>query len=115
MSFRLKNKIRELDDKVNDAEFDNQLKLLEDKNKELINKLANKENELEQIDIEFNSYRKKFKDVNERIIAKDKKIEDLEFKICFLLVQINKLYEVLPEDNKIPEIKMLLNYLNSSN
>ena len=47
--------------------------------------------------------------------AKDKKIEELELKICFLLVQINKLYEVLPEDNKIPEIKMLLNYLNSSN
>ena len=56
MSFRLKNKIRELDDKVNDSEFDNsnlrfdlsnaeskirsltnQLKLLEDKNKELEN------------------------------------------------------------------------------
>ena len=134
MSFRLKNKIRELDDKVNDSEFDNsnlrfdlsnaeskirsltnQLKLLEDKNKELINKLANKENELEQIDIEFNNYRKKFKDVNDRIIAKDKKIGELEFKICFLLVQINKLYEVLPDDNKIPEIKILLNYLNSSN
>lgn len=134
MSFRLKNKIRELDDKVYDFEFNNsnlkfdlsnaeskirslnsQLKILEEKNKELINKLANKENELEQIDIEFNSYRKKFKDVNDRIIAKDKKIGELELKICFLLVQINKLYEVLPDDNKIPEIKILLNYLNSSN
>lgn len=134
MSFRLKNKIRELDDQVDYFEYNNsnlkldlltaeskikllnsQLKILEDKNKELINKLANKENELEQIDIEFNSYRKKFKDVNDRIIAKDKKIEDLEMKICFLLVQINKLYEALPDDNKIPEIKILLNYLNSSN
>ena len=134
MSFRLKNRVRELEDDIDYFESSNsnlkldlltaeskirslnsQLKILEEKNKELINKLANKENELEQIDIEFNNYRKKFKDVNDRIIAKDKKIGELELKICFLLVQINKLYEVLPEDNKIPEIKILLNYLNSSN
>lgn len=134
MSFRLKNRIRELEDDIDCFEYNNsnlnidlsnaenkikslnsQVKLLEDKNKELINKLANKENELEQLDIEFNNYRKKFKDVNDRIITRDKKIEDLEMKICFLLVQINKLYDVLPEDNKIPEIKILLNYLNSSN
>ena len=63
MSFRLKNKIRELDDQVDYFEYNNsnlkldlsnaeskirslnsQLKILEEKNKELINKLGKPQN-----------------------------------------------------------------------